>query len=254
VADVVIDTTGSPAGLAQALMLAQREVHLKSTHGQPAVGLAHLTAAVVDELSIEAVGLPQSRSLEEALADTPPLCRDDRRCVGRVGAAPPSQAPAKDGALWVDAPDARSLLADLEARHAADPRQRLPRVDAVVVDSLAELDRVIRPDPTREASPLRPTGRVLLRNGDGASSADAEAAPLANGLARGLRISTSRCGDFRAAVELLAHDTPLRRLGEVMVTHRFPATALADAFACARSPEGLKVLVEHDAEDDAPGA
>ena len=51
--DVVVDTTGNPDGLTNAIRLARREVHLKSTHGQPACGLAHLTELVVDELSIE---------------------------------------------------------------------------------------------------------------------------------------------------------------------------------------------------------
>ncbi|MGH7893680.1 MAG: alcohol dehydrogenase catalytic domain-containing protein, partial [Candidatus Binatia bacterium] len=51
-AHVVVDTTGSPTGLALALELATREVHVKSTTGEPTLGLAHLTELVVDELSL----------------------------------------------------------------------------------------------------------------------------------------------------------------------------------------------------------
>ena len=51
-ADVVVDTTGNPRALELALRLARREVHLKSTHGQPAGGLAHPTELVVDEVSL----------------------------------------------------------------------------------------------------------------------------------------------------------------------------------------------------------
>ena len=63
-ADVVIDTTGSPAGLELAVRLARHEVHLKSTHGQQAARLAHLTELVVDELA-----LAEWRGLESAPAD-----------------------------------------------------------------------------------------------------------------------------------------------------------------------------------------
>jgi len=53
-ADIVIDTTGSPAGLECAIGLARREVHLKSTHGQAAAGLARTTELVVDEIAMQA--------------------------------------------------------------------------------------------------------------------------------------------------------------------------------------------------------
>jgi len=52
IADVVVDTTGDPRGLAQAFALARREVHLKSTTGAPALGLSHPTELVVDELTV----------------------------------------------------------------------------------------------------------------------------------------------------------------------------------------------------------
>lgn len=265
VADIVLDTSGSPEGFATALGLAAREVHLKSTHGQPAVGLAHLTEAVVDELAIEGIGLSparspetprgrQARSIEEALASIEPMCRSDLLCVGWLGDMP-SEATAGVGAIeWVQAADARSLLEAVEVRPANDPRQTLPRVDAVVVREAAEIDSAIRPDPTREASPVRPGGRILVRSDAPSRAAPARSAdtgPIAEALARGLRISTSRCGDFHAAVELLAGDAQLRRLGDLMVSHRYPASALAEAFACARSPSGLKVLVEHAPHDGA---
>ena len=54
--DVAIETTGSPDGLALALGLATREVHVKSTTGLPTLGLRHLTALVVDEVSLGPLG------------------------------------------------------------------------------------------------------------------------------------------------------------------------------------------------------
>jgi Zn-dependent alcohol dehydrogenases len=44
--DLLYDTTGSPSGFESALTLARREIHLKSTHGLPVQGLAHMTELV----------------------------------------------------------------------------------------------------------------------------------------------------------------------------------------------------------------
>jgi len=258
-ADVVIDTTGSPDGLALACALASREVHLKSTHGQTALGLAHLTEAVVDELSLAGFGGARTPSLAEALRGIEPLCLGDRLCVGWLGdAAPPGDTSLRH-VDWLVAPDARGLLEAAEARFDREASQgrrrldrearpRLPRVDAVVCGGVDEIDAVIRPDAAREASPVRPTGHVLVHTGGPA----ARPSPLGEALARGVRISTSRCGRFAEAVALLAGDAELRHLGEGLVTHRLPATALGEAFAAARSPGAIKVLVDHVAEAGSP--
>lgn len=76
--DVVVDATGSAEGLATALALARRVVHLKSTSGVPAVGLSDPTALVVDEIAIEG----------EATATSPAACPPGSRTavVDRVAA------------------------------------------------------------------------------------------------------------------------------------------------------------------------
>jgi len=50
--DIVYDATGSAAGFEQALRLARRCVHLKSTSGQVVQGMAHLTSLVVNEYQL----------------------------------------------------------------------------------------------------------------------------------------------------------------------------------------------------------
>ena len=61
---------------------------------------------------------------------------------------------------------------------------------------------------------------------------------------RGVRVSSSRCGDFRAALAALA--TPsLRGLGRRFVTHRFDASELPRAFDVARTRACIKAVVEH---------
>jgi hypothetical protein len=73
-----------------------------------------------------------------------------------------------------------------------------------------------------------------------------EGSPLAQAVVdRGLRLSSSRCGDFHTALDLLAHDAELCQRLEQFVTHRFGARELAHAFEVARSPECIKAVVEH---------
>jgi hypothetical protein len=63
-------------------------------------------------------------------------------------------------------------------------------------------------------------------------------------VSRNLRLSSSRCGDFRAALELFAADPRLQRLGERLITHRFRAADLPRAFEVARSRACIKAVVE----------
>ncbi len=50
--DIVFDTSGTPSGFELALSRSARVVHLKSTHGLQAAGLAHSTEMVINEMSI----------------------------------------------------------------------------------------------------------------------------------------------------------------------------------------------------------
>ncbi|MCE9577084.1 MAG: alcohol dehydrogenase catalytic domain-containing protein [Deltaproteobacteria bacterium] len=163
--DLVFDTSGSPAGLATAIALARREVHLKSTHGRDACGLRHTTALVVDELA---------------------LVREDRADAARSEAA---------------------------------------------ID-----DRIVPPDGVRRVSPC---GSIAIAR-------DAQATgPLVRAIRdRGLRLTSSRCGDLRAAIAALAAAPALQALLAQQITHRFAGDQLDLAFAAAASPDAIKVIVE----------
>ncbi|MEQ8768757.1 MAG: alcohol dehydrogenase catalytic domain-containing protein [Planctomycetota bacterium] len=200
-ADIVIDTTGSPTGFELALRLARSEVHLKSTHGQPSGGSRHLTELVVDELSI---------------------------VPGR----------AVDGAFDLRGLDAARARREWEALRERSPAQ-LPRHASVLVDSIGRVDLAIRPIEGEELSLVAPRGTIAL---EGTPETAIERAVIE----RGLRISSSRCGDFREALTLLEAQPELQRLGERMITHRFGADALPAAFEMARRPECLKALVLHE--------
>jgi threonine dehydrogenase-like Zn-dependent dehydrogenase len=228
--DVVIDCTGSPEGLDLALRAARREVHLKSTHGRPAAGLRRLTALVVDELSIQrldAANLP------------PPLDRPRPVVAWLSRRQPPRALSANADLRFADSPAA--LLERLEA---VPPSNGLPRVDATVVDSVRAIEAVIRPCENRQVSLVRPRGAILLAE---PPADDLAASPLVRAIwERGLRLSSSRCGNFAAAIALLESDQSLRAVAPRLITHRFPAARLTEAFAAAAGRDSIKAVIEHE--------
>ncbi|PIE24130.1 MAG: threonine dehydrogenase [Planctomycetota bacterium] len=231
-ADLVLDTTASPKGLETALSLARREVHLKSTHGRPAAGLAQSTALVVDEIRLcrldQFVDFSSLKTPLAGLRDRPLLAWMSKQPL------PPELAQSCEVEVGEDALELRQRY------RAKAGDQRLPRADAVVVDDLAAADRVIRPSEEDEEALVRPRGSIfLLPNSK-------DPAPLARAIAeRGITLSSSRCGDFAAALGLLATDPMLRDLGRRFVTHSFPAQELRQAFDTARQPDCIKAVVIH---------
>jgi len=213
-AHVVVDTTGSPDALALALRLATREVHVKSTTGQRTLGLAHLTELVVDEIAMAP-------------------------WTGVVPAGAASAVVPDGGGEDVK----RALVAAGLRVVTADEALALPLVgaDVGVARTCAEADRLLRPRPGVERGLVRARGTILL-TGDADPEGDLTAALRA----RALRLTSTRCGDFAAALDLLADPASGlgHRLGERMVTDVVPAGRLADGFACAAAGGG-KVVVAH---------
>ncbi len=223
IADSVVETTGSPSGLALAIQLATREVHVKSTTGQPTLGLAHLTEMVVDEIKLERVqgsSAQRFEGLAVVLGDVPMAIQRDLESRG----------------LRVVTATSASEFASVVAM------EPLGGADVAVVTSLAGIDAAIRPFPGVERGLVRARGTILVA--DVGQPRDGLLAAL---LDKGLRISTSRCGDFRAAIALLADPVGGlgHQLGEQMVTDVLPAARLAEAFAIAASPRSIKVVVTH---------
>ncbi len=235
--DIVFDTTGNPAGLQLALRLARRTVHLKSTHGREAGGMARLTEMVIDEISLHPFSLaarppsplPDSmvdhchvyvsptvpEALQRRLRDQLPRCRTYR----------------------MDRSDALSFI----ARHHGAGKLPLPGFDMALVGSLAEADRVIRPRADASCSLLHARGALLVANGAAAGDG-----ALAQAMGRGIEIQTSRCGRIPLALDTLATQPALAgAMAERLVTHRFPVRKLAQAFAAAgRGERAVKVVVD----------
>ena len=238
--DIVIDTTGSPEGFEKAIALAGREVHLKSTHGQPAGGLAHATELVVDEIGVRA--WPGSdNEIESLLAGSSGRPGAQPRVAWLASAPPPSHLSGL--AEWVTGPRAADLLETLQDA----PPESLPRADLAVVETEADVDAAVRPIPGEEIGLVRPRGQVCILGGGQPPG------PLLGAVARrGLRLSTSRCGNFLQALELLESDDELRQRLPALITHRMPADELPRALELARSPDCIKVVVHQGAEGTSP--
>ena len=87
---------------------------------------------------------------------------------------------------------------------------------------------------------VRPRGRICIRN------PQVESGPLGRALVqRGLRLSGSRCGNFRKALPLLESDSALRGCLAQLVTHRLAAGELPQALRLAREPGCIKIVLAH---------
>jgi threonine dehydrogenase-like Zn-dependent dehydrogenase len=233
-AQVVVDTTGNPAALSVAIQLATEEVHVKSTTGQTTLGLSHMTELVVDEIAlvrwrdvdgVSAHGQRPSPSTAVVLGD---VGGDVQRELGRRGAR-------------IVAGDDPRAVAEGLARDTTIP---LGAADLAVVTSRAGIDAVIRPIAASERGLVRPRGLVAVA--DIGQPRDALLSAL---LDKGLRVTTSRCGDLGAAIDLLADPAAglAHGLGERMVTDLVPALRLEDAFARSAGHRSVKVVATHAA-------
>jgi threonine dehydrogenase-like Zn-dependent dehydrogenase len=225
--DHVFDATGSPEGFETSLMLARKEVHLKSTSGQEFHGIRHLTELVVDELSL----LPFSTENLEF------HWNGENRNNQWVFISPEvalHDLPEHFKTYRGDFPSADSFL------QREDFRDRLPRFDISIASSTQELDGCIRPVSEHERSLIRPRGAILWKGPSGNN-------PLLDYLNSGKLVRTSRCGDFREAIQILEENSDILSLMERhIISHEFPANKLAQAFEMAKSAESIKVIIKHD--------
>ncbi len=229
-ADVVVDTTGSPEGLALATRLARREVHLKSTAGVPSQGLAHATELVVDELALQPLRDASSLGVGTGAGVAAVLAPDEGGALAR--------RLEERGLRVLRGRDAARLRAEL-ARDADVP---LDGADVAVASTLAEIDAAIRPEAGLERPLVHARGVIAV-----VDRGQRRAGLLEPLLDKGLRVTTSRCGEFRQALPVLAGLPAVigTRLGDALVTDVVPAARLEQGYAAARDPASVKVVATH---------
>ncbi|KAI8838031.1 hypothetical protein BJ741DRAFT_602614 [Chytriomyces cf. hyalinus JEL632] len=243
--DVVFDTTGNPKGLHRAISLAKREVHLKSTHGQPVFGMRHWTEMVVAELAL----IPATaQDLISRLAWRNPAVRTEpsgeQKMNIYVAPSAADQLPTEllnhsDYTLHTDLSiaeaDAALELGSL-GEHLLSSGSRLPRYDAAIVSSPDDVDGIVFPSRFHDKSLVAPRGAIFYLS---AYSSRMNENAMALLLQKGTIISTSRCGDFKRALQVL-----LQRDGDKaelignklqqLVTHRYSLSDLPLAMEVAR--------------------
>lgn len=252
--DVVFDTTGKPEGVALAIQLAKRVVHLKSTNGQTVQGLAHLTDLVVDEMAL----LPYSL---EHLNFGWPLESEPRRNLN-VFVTPNVSSEVVQGIV---ATNRKVIQAEIGITHSQLVAQGLldggdmvagspfPRFDLAVASSLQEVDQILRPVPSEEVSLVRARGAILLVDNNkeeetksNTTSSGGTSALWDEIVGSGLQLHSSRCGNFTRALQILDENPIIaKRLQETMITHTFDLHDIAKAFDVASdSSQSIKVLVK----------
>jgi threonine dehydrogenase-like Zn-dependent dehydrogenase len=112
--------------------------------------------------------------------------------------------------------------------------------EGIVAHTLTEIDHTIRPHQDREIGLVCARGTIAVPDVGQAREGILE--PL---LARRIRFTSTRCGDFPPAIDLLADErlSLAARFADHLVTDVFPSSDLAKAFARAADPETLKVAV-----------
>ncbi|EMY71730.1 alcohol dehydrogenase catalytic domain-containing protein [Leptospira vanthielii] len=232
--DIVYDTTSTASGFESALQIAKREVHLKTTNGQVMAGIAHLTELVVDELSI----LPYSES--NTMFHWQKETRKNQNVFVFSGVSGTIKENLKKQFTVFEgnSSDAESIL------NSEPFSKRLPRFDLVVVSNPEELSFAIRPNPNHENSLVRPRGAILVDLNNSRNWPD-NASLVANFFADGKEIHSSRCGDFHIAISLLRDNPEITHALETnLISHRFSSEQLELAYATAKDPSSVKVVVD----------
>jgi hypothetical protein len=117
---------------------------------------------------------------------------------------------------------------------------RIPRFDIAIASSTAEIDLCIRPSSDNEESLVRPRGAILYKGPN-------EDTLLMNFLNSGKRIRTSRCGDFKKALNIMKKDISILSLMEkFIITHEYTVSQLTDAFETAKGDDAIKVIIRQN--------
>ncbi len=234
--DILYDTTSTESGFISALKLAKKELHLKTTNGQVMCGLNHLTELVVDELSI----LPFS---EQNLSFHWPKEKRQNKNIfvsETVSRQIIAKVPKEINVFQGSFEDAAIYL-----KNKGSSVNDFPRFDLALVSSPEEISRAIRPIVGSEESLVRPRGAILVDYST-ASTFKGESKALLSFFKAGKSIRSSRCGDFHLALQLLKENPQVSQaLKNHLISHRFPASELPNAYSLARNPNAIKVLIQH---------
>lgn len=237
--DLVFDTSGSIAGLEESIHLTEKEIHRKTTNGQPALNVENLTEMVVDEISICGLRknfpdltwgiLPSSRTWV-FVSSSAKLSEEERSWLQ-------SLSDTTFHFFYGTIDEAADFLRSSEFTG------ELPHFDFAIVSTSEEIDRVLRPNGKDKPSLVRPRGFILV-----SSIGNRDSNPLIRWLASGGVLSSSRCGDFRKTRSLLESQPGfMHKIADALIRSEFDSNRLPEAYLAAREPQNIKVIVRHSA-------
>ena len=212
--DIVFDTSGSVSGFELALSLAKRSVHVKSTNGKIVGELKYLTEMVIDELNLL------------------PLSRFDLKNIKSIACDASLQEEVLDELKEQD-----SEVSILTSASFKDYHRRV--FDVVIGASFDFINNAIKNENGIAA--IKPKGMLVL------SERNSSSGLISSAIANGIKISTSRCGDFKVAIEVLQENMESsQQFINSFVSDVYEVEELKEAFEKARSDkQAVKVLVEH---------
>jgi threonine dehydrogenase-like Zn-dependent dehydrogenase len=231
--DIVYDTSGSESGLELSLMIAKREVHLKTTNGKSMCGMNNLTAMVVDEISL----INSFEKSEDFYGNQELIIFSLPELEGLVQNEMTKFSRLK---FKLFSQNIETLIPSI-FNNSELFKNRLPRFDLCFVNTIEEADKLIRPFQNLETSIVKPRGYIIVTNFSYQSNYSDNL--IANFLINEGRIKTSRCGDFRKVISLLEEDENLKNSIQNIISHVLEADKLEEAFELAKSKTALKVVV-----------
>jgi threonine dehydrogenase-like Zn-dependent dehydrogenase len=230
--DIVYDTSGTESGLELSLIIAKREVHLKTTSGKSMCGMNNLTAMVVDEISlINSIAKSDISHLDQELVifSLPELKNFVQNEMAKY-----SRLKIKLFSQNIET--LTPSIFDSEIFN-----NRLARFDFCFVNTIEEADQLIRPFKNLETSLVKPRGFIIISNNAFRSNYSDNL--IANFLIKEGKITTSRCGDFRKVISLLEEDEKLKTSIQNIISHVIEVDKLEEAFELAKTRNALKVVV-----------
>ncbi len=238
--DLVFDTSGSISGLETSLFLTKKEIHRKTTNGQASMGIIHLTEMVVDEISIAPLQkefpdlawgiLPSSQTWIFISADVK-LNLEEQSWMDLYN--------KKEGFhFFTGTPEEAESFLKSDS-FTGD----LPHFDFAIVSGSSQIDSVLRPSDKKETSLVRPRGFIFIPESGGLDSNE-----FVRWIAAGGTLSSSRCGNFRKTCSALESEPGfMKTVSETLIRSEYDSENLPQAYAEARKPENIKVIVRHRA-------
>lgn len=233
--DIVFDTSGSEEGLIQGLNYCKKEFHLKSTNGKTMCGLKNLTAFVVAEMNIMKFEESNIINIKSYLSS-----KDSTIIAYMFNKNEKSKLLLEKYNIKV-----------FDENNKSDFYNRVPLYDIVICSSLNEVDNAIY-DLNLKKSVVRPKGIIMVdlnlekcvENQNEKQTFESEIFKFLN---RGGSITSSRCGDFKKAIDLLEKNSEMREIIKSnLITGIYNIKDLPIAFDKAKERESIKILVNQN--------